>query len=148
MSGRWSRAPRLRRLTSTGWALATASSWRARGWPRLLPVNVVISTNFRCNFKCLTCNVYERKVKELDVDEWGRVFASMGRAPTWMTFSGGEPFLRGDLPDIILSAIRHCEPAVVRQLPPPVHRRRRRRHRLRRDQRRLRAAASRWVEAR
>ncbi len=37
----------------------------------------------------------------------------MGRAPTWMTFSGGEPFLRGDLPDIILSAIRHCEPAVV-----------------------------------
>jgi MoaA/NifB/PqqE/SkfB family radical SAM enzyme len=113
MSGRWSRAPRLRRLTSTGWALATASSWRARGWPRLLPVNVVISTNFRCNFKCLTCNVYERKVKELDAEEWGRVFASMGRAPTWMTFSGGEPFLRGDLPDIILSAIRHCEPAVV-----------------------------------
>jgi MoaA/NifB/PqqE/SkfB family radical SAM enzyme len=113
MSGRWSRAPRIRRLTSTGWALATASSWRARGWPRLLPVNVVISTNFRCNFKCLTCNVYERKVKELDAEEWGRVFASMGRTPTWMTFSGGEPFLRGDLPDIILSAIRHCEPAVV-----------------------------------
>ena len=57
--------------------------------------------------------MYERKVKELDAAEWERVFASMGRAPTWMTFSGGEPFLRKDLPDIILSAIRHCEPAVV-----------------------------------
>lgn len=37
----------------------------------------------------------------------------MGDAPTWMTFSGGEPFIRGDLPDIILSAIRHCQPAIV-----------------------------------
>jgi MoaA/NifB/PqqE/SkfB family radical SAM enzyme len=90
-----------------------ASSWRARGWPKLLPINVVVSTNFRCNFRCLTCNVYERKVKELDAQEWERVFQSMGTAPTWMTFSGGEPFLRGDLPDIILSAIRHCQPAIV-----------------------------------
>ncbi|MGH9278308.1 MAG: radical SAM/SPASM domain-containing protein [Acidimicrobiales bacterium] len=90
-----------------------ASSWRSRGWPKLLPINVVVSTNFRCNFRCVTCNVYERKVKELEADEWERVFMSMGDAPTWMTFSGGEPFIRGDLPDIILSAIKHCQPAMV-----------------------------------
>ncbi|MGH9190529.1 MAG: radical SAM/SPASM domain-containing protein [Acidimicrobiales bacterium] len=113
MSGTWSRAPRLRRLTRTGWSLAAASSWRARGYPRLLPINVTVSTNFRCNFKCLTCNVYERQVKELEASEWEQVFASMGTTPTWMTFSGGEPFLRGDLPDIILSATRLCQPAVV-----------------------------------
>jgi MoaA/NifB/PqqE/SkfB family radical SAM enzyme len=100
-------------LTQTGYALAAASSWRARGWPRLLPINVVVSTNFRCNFRCLTCNVYDRKVKELTAEEWERVFRSMGDAPTWMTFSGGEPFIRGDLPDIILSAVRHCQPAIV-----------------------------------
>jgi len=41
------------------------------------------------------------------------VFKSLGRAPAWMTFSGGEPFLRGDLPDIISSAVHHCRPAVV-----------------------------------
>ena len=35
-----------------------------------MPVNVTISTNFRCNFRCLSCNVYERKVKELDAEEW------------------------------------------------------------------------------
>lgn len=74
---------------------------------------MVVSTNFRCNFRCLTCNVYERKVKELTAEEWTSVFESMGTAPTWMTFSGGEPFIRRDLPDIILSAIRHCEPAIV-----------------------------------
>jgi MoaA/NifB/PqqE/SkfB family radical SAM enzyme len=100
-------------LARTAWAFAAASSWRARGWPRLLPVNLTVSTNFRCNFRCATCNVYERKVKELDTDEWGRVFASLGRAPAWLTFSGGEPFLRGDLPDIVLAAARTCEPAVV-----------------------------------
>ena len=100
-------------MARTGWALGTASSWRAKGWPRLLPVNVTISTNFRCNFKCVSCNVYERKVKELDADEWGQVFASIGKAPAWLTFSGGEPFLRKDLPDIIGSAMRYCQPAIV-----------------------------------
>jgi MoaA/NifB/PqqE/SkfB family radical SAM enzyme len=78
-----------------------------------MPVNVTVSANFRCNFKCVTCNVYERKVVELTADEWTQVFKSMGRAPVWMTFSGGEPFLRGDLPDIILSAVRECRPMVI-----------------------------------
>ncbi len=113
MSGQWSRAPKAQRLVRTAWAFGTASSWRARGWPRLLPVNVTISTNFRCNFKCLTCNVYDRQVVELTPAEWTKVFESLGRAPAWMTFSGGEPFLRGELPDIVLSAIATCQPAVV-----------------------------------
>lgn len=100
-------------MAHTAWALGTASSWRARGWPRLLPINVTVSTNFRCNFRCATCNVYDRKVKELEAEEWGRVFASLGRAPAWLTFSGGEPFLRGDLPEIIVAANRTCAPAIV-----------------------------------
>lgn len=57
--------------------------------------------------------MYDRKVVELTAEEWTTVFESLGRAPAWMTFSGGEPFLRGDLPDIVLSAIRICQPAVV-----------------------------------
>ena len=50
---------------------------------------------------------------ELSADEWTQVFRSLGRAPAWMTFSGGEPFLRKDLPDIIGSAIDICQPAIV-----------------------------------
>ena len=57
--------------------------------------------------------MYERKVTELTADEWTEVFSSLGRAPVWMTFSGGEPFFRGDLADIILAATRICRPAVV-----------------------------------
>jgi MoaA/NifB/PqqE/SkfB family radical SAM enzyme len=85
----------------------------ALGRPLVDPINVTISTTFRCNSRCLTCNVYERPVDELTAEEWDRVFASLGRAPQWFTFSGGEPFLRKDLPDIIESAWRRCRPRVV-----------------------------------
>lgn len=52
-------------------------------------------------------------MRELDVDEWQAVFTSLGHAPVWMTFSGGEPFLRGDLADLVLAAARTCEPAII-----------------------------------
>jgi MoaA/NifB/PqqE/SkfB family radical SAM enzyme len=100
-------------MARTAATLVGAPSWRRWGWPRLLPLNLTISTNFRCNFKCATCNVYDRKVVELTLDEWRQVFRSIGTAPVWMTFSGGEPFLRGDLPDIILAAVEHCRPSIV-----------------------------------
>jgi len=90
-----------------------SSAWRSRGWPRLLPINVTVSATFRCNFRCVTCNVYDRKVTELRVEEWDKVFRSMGRAPAWFTFSGGEPFMKTPLPDMVLSAVEHCRPAVV-----------------------------------
>jgi MoaA/NifB/PqqE/SkfB family radical SAM enzyme len=57
--------------------------------------------------------VYERPVDELSVDEWDKVFRSLGRAARWFTFSGGEPFLRKDLIDIIESAWRRCRPSIV-----------------------------------
>lgn len=85
----------------------------AFGRPLVDPINVTISTTFRCNSRCLTCNVYERPVDELSAEEWDRVFRSLGRAPQWFTFSGGEPFLRKDLPDIIEAAWRRCRPSVV-----------------------------------
>lgn len=85
----------------------------ALGWPVTRPMNVTISTTFRCNSRCLTCNVYDRPVDELTAAEWEKVFISLGRSVTWFTFSGGEPFLRPDLVEIIESAWRHCRPKVV-----------------------------------
>ena len=85
----------------------------ALGVPAIDPINVTISTTFRCNSRCLTCNVYERPVDELTVEEWEKVFVALGRAPMWFTFSGGEPFLRKDLPDIVEAAWRICRPKVI-----------------------------------
>lgn len=41
------------------------------------------------------------------------MFRSIGHAPIWFTFSGGEPFLRRDLTDIVIEAVKACRPAIV-----------------------------------
>jgi MoaA/NifB/PqqE/SkfB family radical SAM enzyme len=88
-------------------------SMRAFGRPRLLPVNLTVSVTYRCNSRCLTCNVYNRKAEEFSVDEFDRTFASLGRTPYWFTMSGGEPFLRADLPEICGSAYERNRPGII-----------------------------------
>jgi MoaA/NifB/PqqE/SkfB family radical SAM enzyme len=78
-----------------------------------LPVNITVSTSYRCNSRCKTCNVWLLPNDDLTLDEWDRVFESMGTAPYWFTFSGGEPTLRKDLPQMVGSAYRHCEPGII-----------------------------------
>ena len=96
------------------WRIPLYIPFRAIGWPRLLPLNVTVSVTDRCNSRCRTCNIWRKKpVNELTTEEFDRVFRSLGRAPYWFTFSGGEPFLRRDLEDLCLSAYRHCQPAII-----------------------------------
>jgi len=78
-----------------------------------LPVNITVSTSYRCNSRCKTCNVWLLPNDDLTLEEWDRVYASMGNAPYWFTFSGGEPTLRPDLPDMVESAYRHCRPGII-----------------------------------
>jgi MoaA/NifB/PqqE/SkfB family radical SAM enzyme len=85
----------------------------ATGRVLTLPVNITVSTSYRCNSRCKTCNVWLLPNDDLTLDEWDRVFESMGTAPYWFTFSGGEPTLRKDLPDMVASAYRHCKPGIV-----------------------------------
>jgi MoaA/NifB/PqqE/SkfB family radical SAM enzyme len=88
-------------------------TFRRFGWPRMLPFSIVVSVSFRCNSKCKTCNVWRKPNDDMTVGEWERVFAKMGRGPFYVTFTGGEPFLRQDIAELVLSACRHCRPAVV-----------------------------------
>jgi MoaA/NifB/PqqE/SkfB family radical SAM enzyme len=78
-----------------------------------LPVNITVSVSYRCNSRCKTCNVWLLPNDDLKLDEWDRVFASLGDTPYWFTFSGGEPTLRPDLPDMVESAYRHCRPGII-----------------------------------
>src|SRR5437588_11783080 len=78
-----------------------------------LPINITVSVSYRCNSRCKTCNVWLLPNDDLVLDEWDRVFESLGRAPYWFTFSGGEPTLRKDLPAMIASAYRHCRPGII-----------------------------------
>jgi MoaA/NifB/PqqE/SkfB family radical SAM enzyme len=83
------------------------------GRPFTLPVNITVSTSYRCNSRCKTCNVWLLPNDDFTLEEWDRTFQSLGDAPYWFTFSGGEPTLRKDLPDMVESAYRHCRPGII-----------------------------------
>lgn len=83
------------------------------GAPKLLPFSIVVSISFRCNSKCRTCDVWRKPNDDLSLDEWTRVFKNIGRGPIYFTFTGGEPFLRKDLPEMVLAAYAHCRPEYI-----------------------------------
>ena len=85
------------------------------GYSFSLPLSVVFAITLKCNSKCKTCFIWknpQNQDNELTVDEYKRIFQSMGRL-YWVTFGGGEPFLRGDFVQIILDACRFLKPAIV-----------------------------------
>lgn len=83
------------------------------GWPRVLPINVTVSVTFKCPSRCLTCNVTSRTARELTVNEYRRIFRSLGRDAFWVTISGGEPFLRPDLPEIVDVICEESAPRII-----------------------------------
>ncbi len=83
------------------------------GWPQLLPFSLVVSVSFRCNSRCKTCGVWRRSGEEMSAQEWRQVFARLGHAPFYLTFTGGEPFLRADLADLVIAGAELCRPGVI-----------------------------------
>jgi MoaA/NifB/PqqE/SkfB family radical SAM enzyme len=85
----------------------------ALGKPLALPMNYTISVSYRCNSRCKTCNVWQRPNDDFTLEEYDKTFESIGRAAYWFTFSGGEPTLRKDLPEMVELAYRHCRPGII-----------------------------------
>jgi MoaA/NifB/PqqE/SkfB family radical SAM enzyme len=61
----------------------------------------------------MTCNVTSRKVRELSAEEYRQIFKSLGKNAYWITISGGEPFLRPDLPEIVDAICEESSPGVI-----------------------------------
>ena len=87
--------------------------YRRFGWPKLLPLNMTLSPSPRCNSRCLTCNIWKKREDELTIDEWDKALASLGRAPFWITISGGEPFMYPHLVELAQLAFRNCRPGII-----------------------------------
>jgi len=79
----------------------------------MLPVNYTVSVTYRCNSRCKTCNIYKIKSEELSVDEYDKIFRSIGKSAYWVTISGGEPFLRRDLGEIIGVIYKRSKPSII-----------------------------------
>ena len=64
---------------------------------------VIYHVTRKCNARCLSCFSWRRTevdTPELTLDELARITSSMPKFP-WLLLSGGEPFLRTELPAII-----------------------------------------------
>lgn len=83
------------------------------GRPKLLPFSLVASVSFRCNSRCQTCGVWRRPNDDMSVEEWRKIFAHLGHAPFYLTFTGGEPFLRPDLHELVIAGAELCRPSVI-----------------------------------
>ena len=68
--------------------LAGYRAAHATGYPRQLPVNLTVSVTYSCPSRCLTCDIWQKKVDDLSVDEYGRVFPTLQKVPVWVTLSG------------------------------------------------------------
>jgi len=69
----------------------------------------------RCNARCSFCfnldnvvNWKERRPNELTLEEVDRITRRMGRLP-FLTMSGGEPFMREDLPRVVEAFYKNCK---------------------------------------
>ncbi|MDI6903781.1 MAG: radical SAM protein [Methanocellales archaeon] len=74
---------------------------------RDLPFNLEFAVTYKCNVRCVQCNVWqyykenpERAKKELTIEEIVRIFSSYNGFSV-IGITGGEPFLRNDLTQII-----------------------------------------------
>jgi MoaA/NifB/PqqE/SkfB family radical SAM enzyme len=100
------RVPLLARLAGYRAAHATGS-------PKQLPVNLTVSVTYSCPSRCATCDIWQKKVDDLSVDEYGRTFPTLRKVPVWVTLSGGDQFVRGDFDEIVRLVRRQIEPSIV-----------------------------------
>ncbi|MBN1553286.1 MAG: radical SAM protein [Phycisphaerae bacterium] len=76
----------------------------------LSPTDAVIAVTHRCNARCVMCNVWKREEPDRLAPE------HMRRLPVSLktvNLSGGEPFLREDLPEFVREIRRRCPRAVI-----------------------------------
>lgn len=87
--------------------------FRLTGWALKLPINLTLSISFKCNSRCKTCNIYTKNCDELSLEEWRRIFENIGKNLFWVTISGGEPFLRSDIFEIVQFLYDKCKPRII-----------------------------------
>ena len=89
------------------------------GYKKFNPMTLTYSVTAACQSRCKTCQIGAmfcqdptRPEKDLKLDEIEKIFSSM--SPVYFfNMSGGEPFMRKDLPEIVELACKYLKPKVV-----------------------------------
>lgn len=78
----------------------------------MLPTDAVIAVTYRCNARCIMCDIWKpnsNRNVELEPKDYERLPVSLKN----INISGGEPFLRNDLPEIIEVITKRCKNARI-----------------------------------
>jgi len=93
--------------------LAGYRTAHALGSPKQLPVNLTVSVTYSCPSRCKTCDIWRKKVDDLSVDEYAKVFPTLEKVPVWVTLSGGDQFVRADFDEVVRLVCTRIEPHIV-----------------------------------
>ena len=88
-------------------------SFHRFGAPRLLPINLTVSVTYTCPSRCKTCDIWQKKVPDFTLEEYEKTFRSMEGVPIWVTVSGGDQFVRSDLPELFGLIRRILRPRII-----------------------------------
>lgn len=89
------------------------------GYKNIHPITLTYSVTAACQSRCKTCQIGQmfcndptRPEKDLKLDEIEKIFKTM-KPVYFFNMSGGEPFMRKDLPEIVRLACKYLKPRVV-----------------------------------
>ena len=83
--------------------------WNFRPKSTRLPLYLIVFVTYRCNSRCRTCFYHEKlnlpESSDLPLEFYEKIARSLDHL-TWLHLSGGEPFLRQDLPELVAAFYR------------------------------------------
>ncbi len=92
---------------------------RYLGKKKIDPMTLTFSVTAACQSRCKTCQIGdlylkhpERAKKDLSTDEIEKIFKTM-KPVYFFNISGGEPFIRKDIPQIVELALKYLHPRLV-----------------------------------
>lgn len=89
-----------------------------------VPYKLNLAVTFQCASRCRTCNIWrkyrdnhELEKDELTLLEIDAIFKNLPSTMTWISLTGGDPFLRDDLSQIIRSAAKNIPSLQIISIP-------------------------------
>lgn len=95
----------MKKMHSLAYSIAKAKS-------KGMPYKLNFAVTYQCNARCKICNIWkkykknpEKQKKELNLEEIESIFKYFDLS--WISLTGGEPFLRKDLANIVITIKKH-----------------------------------------
>jgi len=96
----------LRFATAQCWSWLQAGLGRLSGLPLARPSRFTLVLTDRCNLQCMFCSMWNRRWENMSTDLWKRILDELVDwvGPMHVVFTGGEPLVRDDLPELVRHA--------------------------------------------